>query len=191
MLAQGQKRNMLIRYRTAGFTIIEVLIVLAIMGVLFAIGMPLYREWIENTKIRTSAESILSGLNIARAEAVRLNAPVELQIAAGTSSSWIVACTTVSATCPAVIQDRRASEGGSGAITVTSADGRTIRFNNLGRMTLPVPSVGTSIDINIDSTSLTAAQSRDLRIVVDIGGGSRMCDPSVQTNGDPRKCVLP
>lgn len=179
---------MLISRRPAGFTIVEVTIVLLIVSVLMSIAMPLYREWIENTKIRAAAESVQSGLNIARSEAVRRNLSVELQLAAGTSSSWIVGCTLVTATCPAVIQDRRESEGSSNAITVNSAAGRTIRFNNLGRMTLPVPGAGTTIAINVDSNSLPAAKSRDLRIVVDIGGGSRMCDPSVAAAGDSRRC---
>jgi type IV fimbrial biogenesis protein FimT len=183
---------MLISRRAGGFTMVELTIVLAIVSALLAIAAPLYREWIENTKIRTTAESVKSGLNIARAEAVRLNASVELQLAAGTSSNWTVACTAASATCPAVIQTRTRAEGGSTAITVavanTAATDRIIRFNNLGRMIWPTPTAGTRININVDTTSLTAAQSRDLRVAVDVGGGVRLCDPSVVTAGDTRTC---
>jgi type IV fimbrial biogenesis protein FimT len=171
-----------------GFTFIELCVGLAIAAILFALGMPSYRDWIENSKVRNAAESISSGLMLARSEAVSRNASVDLRLGAGTTSAWVVGCTVANATCPAVIQNREAAEGSSAAITVTSTAGRTISFNNVGRMTLPVPAApATSIDINVDHNQLTAAQSRDLRITVNIGGSIRMCDPNVIAP-DARAC---
>lgn len=185
---------MLISRRNAGFTIIEVTIVLAIMALLMAIGLPGYQEWIENTRIRAAAESVQSGMNLARAEAVRRNTAIELRLDAGTTTGWVVGCPTAaaSATCPAIIQVRTSADGSSGttsvAVSGTADTDRTFRFNNLGRMTKPVPTAGTTVNVDLDNTSLTATRSRDLRLVVDVGGGVRMCDPSVSTTGDPRKC---
>ena len=186
---------MLISGRHAGFTIIELTIVLAIMALLMAIGMPGFKEWIENTHIRSAAESVQSGMNLARAEAVRRNTAIELRLDAGTTTGWVVGCPIVVppvATCPEVIQVRTSADGSSSRTMVTvSGTGdtdRIFRFNNLGRMTKPVPNAGTSVNVDLDTTSLVAARSRDLRLIVDIGGGVRMCDPSVSTAGDPRKC---
>jgi len=59
-----------------GFSMIEVVITVAIMGILMAAAMPSIGDWISNTKVRSTAESIQNGLQRARMEAVRLNKPV-------------------------------------------------------------------------------------------------------------------
>ena len=40
----------------AGFNIIEVLVSLALLGILLGLGVPSFAEWIRNQKIRASAE---------------------------------------------------------------------------------------------------------------------------------------
>ncbi|MDE2598852.1 MAG: GspH/FimT family pseudopilin [Rhodocyclaceae bacterium] len=185
MLVEEEKR-MLSKRAQSGFTLVELCIVMAIMAILMALGIRPYRDWVENNKIRNAAESISSGLMLARSEAVTRNTSVNLTLAAGTSSAWTVGCTVpVAGTCPAAIHNRQESEGSSGAITVLSPAGRTITFNNLGRMTLPL--VPGSIDINIDNTSLPAATSNDLRVNVSVGGGIRVCNPNVVAP-DARAC---
>jgi prepilin-type N-terminal cleavage/methylation domain-containing protein len=65
-----------VRSLRAGFTIIELMITLAVLGVLLALGMPSISSWLQNTQIRTAAEGMVSGLQLARAEALRRNANV-------------------------------------------------------------------------------------------------------------------
>lgn len=62
----------------SGFSLIELIVGLAILGVLMALGMPQYATFIENSRLRATAEGITNGLNLARAEAVKRNARVEL-----------------------------------------------------------------------------------------------------------------
>lgn len=178
---------MLNRKGQQGFSLVELCIVMAIMTILLALGIRPYREWIENSRIRTTAEAVSNGLTLARSEAVTRNAAISLALGAGTSSAWTIGCTAVTATCPAIIHRRGESEGSSAAITVISLAGRTITFNNTGRMTAPNPAPATSININIDNTGLTAANSRDLRVTVDVGGSIRLCDPNVVAP-DARAC---
>lgn len=177
----------------AGFTLIELLIGIAIMSIVLALGMPSYKAWIQNTKIRTAAESIVYGLQIARAAAVSRNEDVGFTLVSG--SNWTVGCFTVTADCPANIQSRAAGDGSSGAITVAAAGAMpfTIIFTNLGRMRVPAlvaPNTFTSINVDVDPAILSAAQSRDLRVTVDVGGRIRMCDPAVPmvVPPDPRAC---
>ena len=65
----------------------------------------------------------------------------------------------------------------------------TITFNSLGAVIANADGSPSITQIDIDSTALSAADSRELRITVGIGGIIRMCDPnpSIATT-DPRHC---
>ncbi len=54
-----------------GFTLIEVAIVLAIIGIVTAIAMPNLSRYFENTRGRAAAKSVADALNLARAQAIR------------------------------------------------------------------------------------------------------------------------
>ncbi len=170
-----------------GFTLIELMIGLAIVAIVLAMGMPSYSVWILNAKLRAAAEAIQSGLQLARSEAVSRNAPVSLTMGAG--SSWVVGCVTAAATCPASIQSRATGDGSSTAVTVAPAS-TVITFDNLGRMSSPVPAGGatfTTINVGLDTTVLPASKARNLNITIGIGGNVRLCDPHASST-DPRAC---
>lgn len=168
------------------------MIALVMMGIVLALALPSYKAFIQNTRIRTAAESIQNGLQLARAEAVRRNANVQFVL--GAASSWIVGCVTVIVpTCPASIQSRVTVEGSSTSIIVTPkpAAGTTIVFNNFGALctTAPCPVPATQLEVDVDPAVLSAAESRNLRITIGVGGNARMCDPNLDPAGtDPRKC---
>lgn len=65
-------------FQGKGFSLIELVVAIAIMGVLMALGLPALTTYTRNVKLRANAESFLAGLQMARGEAVRLNTPVEL-----------------------------------------------------------------------------------------------------------------
>jgi type IV fimbrial biogenesis protein FimT len=172
--------------KATGFTLIELMIGITILAIVMAMGMPSYSVWIQNMRLRNAAESILNGLQLARAEAVRRNTSVEFRL--GSGSSWIVGCPSPGTSdCPATIQSRATGDGSSAAVTVTAVDGTTVSFDSLGRRISPLPAVGasTAINVDIDPAVLSAAQSRDLRITVNVGGDIRMCDPNVPVTVPP------
>jgi type IV fimbrial biogenesis protein FimT len=175
--------------KTRGVTLVEVIIGIAIVAMVLGFGLPSYKEWIQNSRIRNAAESIVNGLQIARSEAVKRNRLVQFQFTDG--SGWTVGCVAPDANCPAEIQRRYSSDGSSDAVTIVAADGPIIVFDNFGRMTAPVPAINTYtvIDVDIDPSMLSAALSRQLRIEVDIGGKTRMCDPNVAAADDTRRCL--
>ena len=59
--------------RDDGFSIIEIAITLAILSMLLGLTVPSVASRIGNARIRSSAESLLGGLQHARNEAVRRN----------------------------------------------------------------------------------------------------------------------
>jgi type IV fimbrial biogenesis protein FimT len=175
----------------SGFTLIELMIGVGIMALVLGLAMPSYKSWIQNTQIRNAAESLLYGLQMARSEAVTRN--VDINFTLGTSGSkWTVGCqTAVVDVCPAVIYSHATGDGSSKSVTVSSASGTAVVFNNLGGMKSPTPVAPLtkiSMNVDVDPAVLSAAESRDLRVTVDIGGNVRMCDPNVSVTTDVRYC---
>jgi type IV fimbrial biogenesis protein FimT len=194
------------RHRQRGTTLVELLIGLAIIALLFALGAPGFGTWIQNTQIRTAAETIQSGLQLARGEAVRRNATVRFQLTSGvtagcalstTAGNWVVsqddptgACNSAASdtVAPRIIQVRPTAEGSPNA--VVAAGQSTIIFNGLGRVT-PVPAANIDIDISNPTGGACATSSvagmRCLRIRISSGGQVRMCDPLLAST-DPQGC---
>ncbi len=168
-----------------GVTLVEMLIGIAILGILMAVGLPSYTAWIQNSQIRTAAESVLNGMQLARNEAVRRNANVQLVL--GAQSSWTISVPSTAAQ----IQTRNYGAG-SNNVTVVATPGAatTITFNSLGRVVANADASATitQLDFNVPTTILAATASRNLRILVGAGGNVRMCDPKVTDVADPRFC---
>ena len=61
-----------------GFTLLELILVIALLGILAAIAMPSYKNFIDNQKIRSALNEWQSAFYFAQKEAMRIKAPVTL-----------------------------------------------------------------------------------------------------------------
>ncbi len=61
-----------------GFTIIELMVVLVVMGLLMTVGVPSFRALMADNQANNSAQEMLYALQLARAEAVKRNQMVSL-----------------------------------------------------------------------------------------------------------------
>jgi type IV fimbrial biogenesis protein FimT len=192
------------QFRQSGFTLVELMIGVFILALLASVGAPAMQSWVQNAQIRTTANVIQNGLQLARAEAVHRNSPVRFQftstidnacVLSTTSSNWVVSQddpTNPASLCgsapsdilvPRIIQKRSSAEGSSN--TVVAASLSTIVFNGLGRA-----STGT-VTIDLRNTKggacAPAGAMRCLRIEVTTAGQVRMCDPA-KASTDPQGC---
>ncbi len=179
-----------------GFSLIELLIGIAIFGVLLALAAPSYSAWIRNAKIRTLAESVQNGLQQARSEAVQRNTVVRFQLVdqidnacvlSTTGPAWIVSLDDVTAQCatapsdttaPRVIQTRSGTEGRDGSTTLLATQA-VFTFNGLGRLTSAADAINFSNSAPGLACITSGGSVRCLRINVSAGGQIRMCDPAL------------
>jgi len=70
-----------------GFSIIELMTILAIAGVLLSIGIPSFISMIQNYKLTTTTNALFASVNLARSEAIHRGVRVDLT-PVGDGSSW-------------------------------------------------------------------------------------------------------
>jgi type IV fimbrial biogenesis protein FimT len=172
-----------------GFSILEIIIVVAVLGVLLGLGVPSFFTYTQNLQIRVAAEAITAGLQIAKNEAIRRNALVQLSLDPTQGTAWSINLGTDPNANP--LQTRDANEGSVNVTRVITPQGATnaVTFNGMGRIVAQnadgTPPM-TQIDLDNPKIS-TATDRRPLRILLPIGGAVRMCDPKV-SGTDPRTC---
>jgi type IV fimbrial biogenesis protein FimT len=164
-----------------GFSLVELMVVVAIIGIVAAAAAPSYRDYVKNTRIRSVSESILNGLQKARTEALRNNASVRFNSLA--DGAWEVCQVDSADDCTNVIESKNAASP-IGDLTVTLNQGAGVTFTPLGLR----KNSGDTEEFDVDMSSMDAIDSRDLRIVVGTGGSAKMCDPNITAVDDYRKC---
>ena len=165
--------------RVRGFTLLELVVALTIMGMLLMLGMPSFTTFLRNSEVRSTAESISNGLRAARSEATRLNRPVSFTLAAGTDASWAINIfnpVTGFLLQPPLQSYSRFEVGKSAQALASPNNALAVTFNGLGRIISPSPIVTPNLQ-QIDITSVIAGEARTLRVFVDDLHGVRMCDP--------------
>lgn len=153
-----------IERKNSGFTVIELMVVLVVVGVLVGLAAPNFREWVSNNKSVAVREDLLATLMYARAEAVKLSKPVSVcQSSNGTScdasaGNWRQGMlvyqdtytgsladnntTLVAANILRVVQAYPASVSIGAQRSATNV--RFIRFNSSGMSSFPVDTVFTT-----------------------------------------------
>lgn len=63
-----------------GFSLIEMMVTVAIMAILVMVAAPSYTNYLSSQAIRNAGESLVSGLQVARGEAIRSNATTVFQV---------------------------------------------------------------------------------------------------------------
>lgn len=191
--------------RSAGFTMVEIAIVLVILGMTVALGLPSAISWMKDLRIRAGAESLRTGLEKARMDALRANRSVTFWLVSDAAKvpgsacklssagqHWVVSVNDPEGKCdvstpgtdPLLVYRSEASVDASQVVVAAvDADDKavsSVTFNSLGQ----VAATGMIRQISLKPVSGTA---RELRIRVEPSGGVRSCDPAVGS-GDPRAC---
>jgi type IV fimbrial biogenesis protein FimT len=190
-----------------GFSLIELIVGMAILGILMSIGIPAFSDWMRNARVRTTAESVLNGLQLARAEAVRRNTTVGLYLVDTTTSAcalstagpnWIVSVDSPVGQCDVAPSDDPGNHASFSCAAEPKAAARRQRWRRGKRRSfsmalvaprpcLAAPSLSVSPTQRVPPAWMLAEPVRCLRAEISVGGQIRMCDPALPTT-DAQGC---
>lgn len=153
-----------------GFTMIELVIVLAIAAILALWGVPSFRSFIASQRIKTASFDMIAMMTIARSEAIKRNANVT---ATPTNNNWLQGWVVqANPTGGAVtISQQEAMRGGD--ITLTCLDSSNnpqtcapIVYNSSGRLTPPYQSIQIFSTSIADPTIKSSLNTRCIKIAL-------------------------
>lgn len=112
----------------AGFTLIELMVTVAMMAVLAALATPSFRELIEAQRLRDTAFGLVSDLTLARSEAIKRGGNVAITpVDNAWSGGWTVAVVGV--------DDHLSNQRAPGAGVTMNTAAANVVFDRNGRST--------------------------------------------------------
>lgn len=201
--------------RPEGFTLVEMIVVVAIMALLAALATPSMLGWVRNNKIRTVSDSLQNALRQAQTEATRRNRQVVFSLTDNSpttntyttkanGSNWAISTvvpTDSDTTATFVEGGILLNVGSSVAITGPKTSSNTataLCFSSIGRLVLNDTPGPTGAKCKAEAAQYDIAMSdtktgdRPLRVTVAVGGQVRMCDPARTLSAtQPDGCASP
>jgi type IV fimbrial biogenesis protein FimT len=152
------------RLTSHGFTLIEIIVTIALVAVLSGLAGPAFREYLGNQRIKSASFDLMSAISFARSEAIKRNADVRL-CASSTNwaAGWSVKIGAADCSGTTVLRTQDAYNG-----IVIEGSSTTLSYSNDGR-----PAASSTFDIKLPTT-ISGVRCR--RVTTDLIGTPRSVD---------------
>ena len=149
--------------RSAGFTLMEVMVTVMIAGILAAFAVPSFRNMMVDQRIKGAGFDLTAALTLARSEAIKRNGSVTLTPASG-NTSWASGWSVTAADNSVIFTQSAFAD-----VTITGPT--SIVYNRSGRSTAAVilqlssPDTGSTVSPRCISVGLTGQPKSDVGTV--------------------------
>ena len=89
----------MIKQKASGFTLLEVMIVVAILGIVASIAIPSYQDVIERNSLKQVVESFKADVQLARTRSIKQSQNIGINRTTGNAGAWCYGLTTKTVNC--------------------------------------------------------------------------------------------
>ena len=176
--------------RAAGFTLIELMVTIALIAILLVMVVPGFGTWNADARVRSVAESLTNAIRQTQSAAVSNGrtslfafttdgAPSLSSVPAAGGANWLAALRKLDGSDESTSLIFKSTESRANSVSIGNGPAM-ICFNSLGRMTsLPSDANNLATACTSGDTYYTVSRanaSRSFRVYVYAGGRVRMCD---------------
>lgn len=179
-MAQGQGSGR----RARGWTLVEALVVVAVLGVLAAVALPSYRHMVDNARLRGITELQVAALRLTMSESIKRGLPVSVTYREATSGlDWCYGL-SVGTACDCRVSGQCQVDGVERVTWGHEHPGIGLVAGLSGKRFSFQPRRGT---VTAGNVQFTGPHGKSLRVVVSGLGRIRICSPAgaAQVGGYP------
>lgn len=162
----------------SGVTLIELMIVIVIAAILMALAIPGFRDTIDRNRLKGATETIYSGMQFAKSEAIKRNVPIRVNFTTSNGgATW----------CYGLIENADCDCSDDAPLCQIDGIKKVVTGSSDYPGTVVTPSANFSFDnvrgtVNSGNIQIVSAQGKQTRVVMTGLGRVRICSPSGTAN---------
>jgi type IV fimbrial biogenesis protein FimT len=164
-----------------GFTLIELMVTLAVAAILLALAVPSFKSLIDKYKLTSAVDTLYSDFQFARGEAIRNNQNVYISFQSGTAWCYgmvlgnaACSCSQTTASASDYCGLKLVSAGGSNNVSIPGASSITFNANQTGFE----PARGITLNGNTGYVMLQSGLGLQARVNLSVLGRISVCSPA-------------